>query len=115
MAEALRLLHARPGPGGSALRPMDQVEIDVLEPQALQARFDLTNRVLGARVELRRDEDVTAVETTFPQALPDAFLVPVPLRRVDVAVAQLESPTDGVLRLAALGGLPDPEGEGGNL
>src|SRR5580658_1027254 len=115
IAKAPRLLHAWPRPGRSTLRPMHQVEIDILEPQALQARFDLTNRVLGAGIELRRDEDFAAIETTLPKALPDTFLIPVPLSRVDVAVAQLKRPTYGVLRLVTLGRLPDAEGECGNL
>src|SRR5580698_10878923 len=94
---------------------MHQVEIDILEPEALQARFDLTNRVLGARVELCRDEDVATVEATLPKTFADTLLVAVALSGVDVAITQLERPADRVLRLAALGGLPDTQGERGNL
>ena len=44
-------------------------------------------------------------------ALPDALLVAVGLGGVDVAVAELERPADGVLALGAVGDLPDAESE----
>src|ERR1700676_868321 len=94
---------------------MHQVEVDILEPQALQSRFDFSNRVIGSWVELGRHEDVGAIEATLSKALPDTLLIPVSLSGVDVAVSQLERPPDGVLRLASLGGLPDTEGECGDL
>ena len=75
---------------------MDDVEVDLVHAEALEAPLGLSLGVTGARVELRRDEDLLARDTTFPDPDPDALLVPVRLSRVDVAVAELERPADGV-------------------
>ena len=94
---------------------MHQVEVHVLEPQALEARLDLTDRIFCAWVELCRNEDLVAVQAALAEALADALLVPVALGRVDMAIAQLKCPTDGVLGLGALGGLPHTKSQRGNL
>src|ERR1700729_1805390 len=77
IAKALRTLHAGPGPCGSTLGPMYEVKIHVVEPQPLQARFNLSNRILRARIELRRYEDVGAVDAPLSIAFSDTLLVPV--------------------------------------
>src|SRR6266480_6386364 len=58
-------LHARPRPGRTALRPVNDVEVDVVDAQALQALLRLDHRVLAAWVELGRDEHVLARDTAF--------------------------------------------------
>src|SRR3954454_15324980 len=54
----LRLLHPGPRPGRAALRPVDDVEVDVVEAEPLEASLRLRDRIVAARVELRRHEDL---------------------------------------------------------
>src|SRR5580704_10863331 len=94
---------------------MHQVEVHVLEPQALEARLYLSDRILGTWVELCRDEDLVAVQAALTESLTDTLFVPIALGRVDMAIAQLKRPTDGVLGLGALGGLPHTQSQRWNL
>ena len=94
---------------------MHQVEVHVLEPQALEARLYLSDRILGAWVELCGDEDLVAIQAALTESFADALFVPVALGRVDMAIAQLKCPTDGVLGLGALGGLPHAKSKRWNL
>src|SRR3984885_1057846 len=115
ISEALRPLHARPGPGWSTLGPVHQVEVHVLEPQALETRLYLSDRILGTWIELRRDKDLVAVQATLTESLADALFIPIALGRVNMAIAQLKSPADGVLGLRPLGGLPHAQSQRWNL
>src|SRR5436305_12627770 len=111
MPELTRSLHPGPRPGRAALGPVDDVQIDVVDPESLQAAFDLPNRVLPRRKELGGDEDLLARDTALAQPLSDAFLVAVGLCRIDVSVPDLERPADGVRAFAAARHLPDAKAE----
>src|SRR4029077_1283510 len=103
----LRALHAVPRPGRPARRPVDDVEVDLVDAEALEAVLRLGLRVLAAGIELRRDEDVLARHAALAQGAPDARLVAVRLRRVDVAVAELKRPPHRARALRAVRDLPD--------
>src|SRR4051812_16902199 len=104
-------LHSSPRPRCAALRPVDQVQVHVVEPESLEASFELRHRVLARRKELGRDEYVVARYTALAQALTDTFLVAVHLRGVDVTVPELERPADRVNGLRTLCRLPHAETE----
>src|SRR5207302_7508618 len=110
-AALVRSLHARPRPRRAALGPVDQVEVDLLHAEALEAPLRLRRRVLRAGVELRREEDVFARDAAVLQRASDARLVPVCLRGVDVAIAGLERPPNGVLGVRAGAHLPYAQAE----
>src|SRR4029077_13997114 len=107
--ELTRVLHSGPGPGRAALGPVDDVEVDVVDPESLQAALGLGDRVLSSGKELGGDEDLLARDAALAQPLSDALLVAVRLCRVDVSVAELERPADGIDTLAAVLDLPDAE------
>ena len=86
-------LHPVPGPRRPALRPVDDVEVDGVDAEPLEAALHLGDGILAARVELRRDEDVLARDAAVADRPPDAAFVLVGLRRVDVAVAQPRAPS----------------------
>src|SRR5439155_27200201 len=103
----VRTLHAWPHPSRPALRPVDEVEVDPVHPEPAQALLCLGLRVLGPRIELRRDEHLVSRQPAVAKRLADALLVAVALGRIDVAIAQLERPAHGVFRLLAGMDLPD--------
>ncbi len=90
---------------------MDDVEVDGVDAEALQAPLDLRLRVPAARVELGRDEDVLARKAALAQGTAHAAFVAVDLGRVDVAVAGLQRPAHRVLTLAPVGHLPHAQPE----
>ena len=117
-AVALELLEHAPGrdevaavEGGQ--RPVDQEQVDVVEPERDQRGVEGPARVVGpmGRVaELAGDEHIVTREAGGADALADPALVAVHLRGVDVAVARLERLLHGP------GGVPrcdleDPEPE----
>src|SRR5205085_11772354 len=84
VAELARPLHPRPGPGGPALGPVDDVQIDLIDTQPVQAALGLRGRIGSTPgIELGRDEELLARDAALAQRLPDARLVAVGLRRVD--------------------------------
>src|SRR4029453_1214795 len=89
IAALKRTFHPGPGPGGSALRPVDDVEGDLLDAPALQAAVRLGPRVVARGIELGGDEYALARHAAVAQSAPDALLVAVRLRSVDMAVAAL--------------------------
>ena len=93
---------------------MDEVEVDVVDAQPLQALRRFRRRVLTAGIELGRDEDVTTRYAAVLQRPADALLVAVGLRGVNVPVAEFEGPSNGVDALASVAHLPDTETEHGN-
>ena len=109
------LLHARPGPRRPTLRPVDDVQVDVVDAEPPEAVLGLARRIGVAREELGRDEHLLPGDAALAQRPADALLVAVGLRRVDVAVAELERPAHGVLALRPVGYLPDAESQHGNL
>src|SRR5918994_2364088 len=103
--------HAGPGPGRPALRPVDDVEVHLVDVQPFQAPLGLGLRVLPRRIELGSYEDLFARHAAVAQRAADALLVAVGLRSVDVAVAELERPANRVLALPPVRNLPDAEAE----
>ena len=98
--------------GRPALRPVDQVEVDLLDRRAARgcARARATGRARAGK-ELRGHEHLVAGHAAGAKRRADARLVAVVLRRVDVAVAGLERPAHGVLGLRPVRHLPDAESE----
>jgi hypothetical protein len=90
---------------------VDEVEVDVVEAESLQALVELARRARVRRHELRRHEDVGARQVAAPHRRADARFVVVHRRGVDVSVSRLERPLDGPLRLASRGQLPHAEPE----
>ena len=111
VAAIVRLLHPGPGPGRPVLRPVHEVEVDLVHAEAAQAPLDLGRRVVATGEELRGDEHVLTRDSALTQRLADAGLVAVGLGRVDVAVAGLERPAHRVLAFRAILDLPDTEAE----
>src|SRR5262249_32049230 len=111
VTELVSALHSRPRPGRAALRPVDDVQVYALDPEPLEAALNLRDRVFPRGIELGGDEHLLARDTAFAQSLPDALLVTVRLSGVDVPIAELERPTDGLDALASVRHLPDPKPE----
>src|SRR3984893_4256641 len=61
--ELTRALHARPRSGRTTLRPVNQVQIDIVRSEPLQAALSLG------------DEDLLAWHAALAERLPDAFLL----------------------------------------
>src|SRR5579863_2340551 len=108
-------LHPRPCPGRSAGGPVNEVQIDVVEPEPVEASLDFGGGVLPTRKELRRHEHLVARHAAFAQGPPDAFLVAVRLSGVDVPVTGLERPSDGVDASHTVRDLPNAEPENRHL
>ncbi len=92
------LLHRHVG-----VRPVDQVEVDVIDPHLQQSRLARGDDVAVAQVlgrHLGCDEERLAV--AIADRLPHGLLVLVHLRRVDVPVAHLQRGPDGPQALGAL-------------
>ena len=100
-------------------RPVHQVEIQVCEPELLETGVDgLLDAGVEGAPQLGGDEEVLALDDAGINALLDSLadlvLVAVALRRVDVAVADLDGVGDGLSDLAR-GGLPGAQTEGRDL
>lgn len=101
--------------GRGAARPVDQVQVHVVQPQALEAGVDALRHALVPRVvELGGDPDVGARDPGVADGGADLGLVAVGEGRVDVAVAVLEGGEDGVVDLVGAG-LPGAEADDGDL
>ena len=90
---------------------MDEVEVEVVEAEPLQARVEGAQRGVATLVvvpDLGRHEQVVAVDAGLGDGLADGGLVVVELGGVDVSVADLESGRDGCLGLGR-GDLEDAE------
>ena len=111
MAAFMRTFHSPPRPGRPASRPVDDVQVDLLEPKPIQAPLDLGLRVFASGVELRGDEDLVARHAAVAEGTADALLVAVGLRGVDVAVAELQRPANRVLAVRPVRDLPDTKAE----
>ncbi len=90
---------------------MDDVQVDLVDAKPFETA---RRRVRGFFVrgkELGRDEDLVARDAALADALPDALLVAVRLRGIDVSIAELERPANSVHAFAAVRHLPDAEPE----
>ena len=116
LAVGLDLLHRAPGLGVEVevgARPVDEVEVDVVETELLEAQVDRVERALSALVavpQLGGDEQLVAVDAGALDRLADAQLVAVRGRGVDVAVADLEGVADDPIGLVGVD-LEDSEAE----
>src|SRR5262249_45842420 len=104
-------LHPGPRPGRAVARPVDDVEVHVVDAEPLETPLGLGGRVAPPGMELRRQEDLLARDAALAQPLSDALLVAVRLRGVDVAVTELQRPADRIDALTPIAGLPDPQAE----
>ena len=99
----------------SATRPMNQIQIHILQPQTLQARIDPLLHALVPRViELGGNPDLRARDPGVADGGADFGFVAVGEGRVDVAVAGFEGGEDGVVDFVG-GGLPGAEADNGDL
>src|SRR6266851_547487 len=89
VAELTRALHSRPGSRCSPLRPVNQIQIDIIRSEPLQAALSLGGWILARRIELGGDEHLVTPNATLAQRPPDAFLVAIDLGGVNVSVAEL--------------------------
>ena len=109
VAELTSPFHPGPCPGRTALRPVDDVEVDVIDAEAPEAALKLGDRVCAPWIELRGDEHLVARHSALLQSTPHALLVAVRLGGIDMPVAELERPTNRVDRRDADRNLPDAE------
>src|SRR3989449_10223924 len=99
-------------------RPVDQVQIDVVESQLAATPFERSQRGLVPVIavpELRCDENPVPRNSTLPDCRADVPFVRVHFRGVDQAVPDLEGGGDGVPGLLARRGLPDAEAQDRHL
>jgi len=94
-------------------RPMDQIEIHVVDLEPLEARVEGPSRLLVPMIvveALRRDEHLAPIEAGSANCLTDGCLVAICRGGVDVAIADFECLCHG---LRGLGGrdLEDAEAE----
>ena len=100
----LELLEGLPGRDEVAIverrqRPVDEEQVDVVGAELLSVCVERASRVVGfveAVVELAGDVHLGAVEAGVADALPDAALVLVHLRGIDVAIADVQRRLDGL-------------------
>src|SRR5215211_2968434 len=74
-------------------RPVDQEQVNVVEAEGLQGLVERPPSVVGSVVgvvQLARHEDVTAIDPRSPDAFTDTLLVAVRLRRIDVAITDVQ-------------------------
>ena len=94
-------------------RPVDQQEVDGPEPDGLQAALDAVHELRPVELRVRdlgRDEHLRARNAAAAHGLADAGLGAIALRRVDMAVADLQRLQDGGhARLAGSAGCAQAE------
>ncbi len=79
--------------------PVDQQQVDGVEPQAVQTRPGRAPDIVGAEVRpphLGRHEHVVPVDRRRRDGVPDGCLVLVVLGRVDVAIPQVQCRPNGL-------------------
>src|SRR5881396_2826582 len=97
---------------------MDQVEVDVLEPEFPAAPFEGAQRGVETMVavpEFRRDEDLVARNAALADGRSHISFVSVHFRGVDHSVAAFEGGGDGLPGLLAGARLPHAQAEDGDL
>ena len=98
-------------------RPVEQVEVDVVEAEPRETGVERAERLVEALVvvpELRRDEDLGARHAALANCGAHVRLVAVDPRGVDVAITEAERREDRLARHLAAWGLPHAETDLGN-
>src|SRR5260370_6989760 len=108
-------LHCRLRSRRSTLRPVNQIQIDVVCAKPLQAALELGGRIRARGIELGGDEHLVTPNPTLARRPPDTFLVAIDLGGVNVPVAELQRPAYGVDGRGPIGDLPHAEAEQRNL
>src|SRR6202012_3826129 len=94
--------------------PVNDVEVHVVDAEALEALLRLRRRIGARGIELGGDEHLVARDAAGAYPGPHAGLVAVGLRGVDVAVAALQRPPHRVLTGPPFGDLPYAQSDGGD-
>ena len=100
------------------VRPVDQVEVDVVDPQGLQALLETgTGQVVAVVLvmELGGEEDLASRDAALGDALPHALLVEVRCGGIDVSIPRLQGQAYAVPGHDAAGDLPGAESDLGDL
>jgi hypothetical protein len=118
-ALVLQLAHRpqRLGERHVGVRPVDQQQVDALEPQVAQRGLRLPAHPAGVELlhpQLGRDEDLVAGHAGVGETAADLALVPVGPRRVEVAVAEHEGVANRLDAVVAAE-LPGPEADARHL
>ncbi len=90
---------------------MDEVQVDVVETEPVEASFELDGGIGEGGMELCRHEHLVSGDSAVAQRPTDAFLVAVCLGGVDVAVSRLERRADRFLAFGSVRYLPGAEAE----
>jgi hypothetical protein len=114
-ALGVELLEGSPGLQAFARdRPMQQIEIDVVETQPRQARVERSASRIESLVgipQFGRDEYLVTPESTRSDRFADLVLISIGLRGVDVAVAEAQSGGDRIVSALAASRLPDAKSD----
>src|SRR2546425_3453555 len=95
-------------------RPVDEIQIDIVEAEFAAALFERPQRRLVAMVvvpELRRDEDLVPRDAALADRDSKIAFVPVQLRGIEQAVSALQADRDGISGRLPGAGLPHPEAQ----
>lgn len=117
-ALGIELLHILPGLLPTLGRPVNQVEVDVVGAQPVQALLEGLPGPTGTDVvvpQLGGQEDVPALQPGIAHPLPHGLLIAVDHRRVDVAVPGLEGPGHRLAGGLPVRGLEDAQSQLGNI
>jgi hypothetical protein len=96
-----RVDHAPPRvdvPADARVRPVDQLQVEVVEPEHAEGALDAVDRLLATVVaprDLRCHEQIGAVDAAATHRFADLALVLVVDRRVEQAIAALDRLDDG--------------------
>src|SRR5262249_26448139 len=101
----------RPFLARCARMPMEEEQVNTDHSRASEALVDGPGRSSGSGLQLGGDELLRSWQPTSPNGAADGRLVAIQLRRVDMAVAGLECPSDRILGLSAICDLPNAQSE----
>lgn len=110
----VELLHGAPRAEDVAERLMDEIEVNIIEPQPLERRFEAAFGPLVARIrhpQFGRHEHLVARQAARAHGRPDRFLVTVARSRVEQPVADRERVLHGALAFGGVRNLVRAEAE----
>ena len=99
-------------------RPVDQVQVQVIEAQVVHGAVKSLQGALIALVgipDLAGDKHLFPVHAALPEGFPNPGLVPISPRRIDMPVAGFQGPLHGPFHLPAFFSLVNPQPEVGHL